>query len=143
MNEATRTPVHLWIVGGLSLLWNAFGALDYTMTQTRNATWLSQITPEQRDYVLSSPAWADAAWALGVWGSLAGSVLLLMRRHYAVNAFAVSLVGLAISTVWQLLLSDGIGVMGPSALYINLTVWAILIGLLVYSVKQRAAGVLR
>lgn len=141
--SVAATPKHLWIVGGLSLLWNAFGAFDYTMTQTRNATWLAQITPEARDWVLSAPAWADAAWAMGVWGALAGSILLLMRRHYAVNAFAVSLVGLAISTVWQFALSDGLALMGQSALYVNATIWVILIALLVYALRQRAAGVLR
>ena len=28
MNEAIRTPVHLWIVGVLATIWNAFGAFD-------------------------------------------------------------------------------------------------------------------
>ena len=28
-----RTPVHLWIVGILALLWNLMGAFDYLATQ--------------------------------------------------------------------------------------------------------------
>jgi hypothetical protein len=32
----TKTPWHLWVVGILSLLWNAFGGYDYTMTQLRD-----------------------------------------------------------------------------------------------------------
>lgn len=33
---ARGAPIHLWAVGGLAVLWNGFGALDYTMSQLRN-----------------------------------------------------------------------------------------------------------
>ena len=42
-----KAPVHLWIVGGLSLLWNAFGAFDYLMTQLQVEAYMSQFTEEQ------------------------------------------------------------------------------------------------
>jgi hypothetical protein len=34
--QAAKAPVHLWIVGFLSLLWNGFGCYDYLMTRMRN-----------------------------------------------------------------------------------------------------------
>ena len=40
-----RTPVHLWIVGILSLLWNCFGAYDYLMTRTHNMEYLKTAMP--------------------------------------------------------------------------------------------------
>ena len=52
-------------------------------------------------YMLSMPAWMSAFWALGVWGSVLGSVLLLVRSRHAVTAFLLSLVGLAISCIYQ------------------------------------------
>ena len=80
MTDRTNgTPRHLWIVGALSLLWNCIGAADYTMTQTRNSAWLQGITAEQLAYLHDFPTWAVSAWALGVWGALAGSILLLLR----------------------------------------------------------------
>ena len=33
---SARTPAHLWIVGALATLWNAFGAYDYLMTRKRD-----------------------------------------------------------------------------------------------------------
>ena len=63
-----HTPAHLWIVGIVSLLWNAFGATDYTMTMSHNAAYLSAASAAQLAYVASFPAWAVALWALGVWG---------------------------------------------------------------------------
>jgi hypothetical protein len=41
--------------------------------------------------------YAQVGWGLGVWAALLGSVLLLMRSRWASMAFAVSLVGMALS----------------------------------------------
>jgi hypothetical protein len=53
---AARTPAHLWIVGVLSLLWNAMGAFDYTATRLRLDFYMSQFTPQQLDYFYNFPA---------------------------------------------------------------------------------------
>lgn len=97
MNSAatTRAPWHLWAVGTLGLLWNAFGATDYTMTQLRSRAWYetigldAQTTEVMFTFMQSSPAWADAAWACGVWGAVAGCVLLLARKALAMKKRAV------------------------------------------------------
>jgi hypothetical protein len=97
-----RTPVHLWIVGVVSLLWNAFGCYDYLMTNLKNAAYLAQMTPDQNAYMNSLPSWLTAFWALGVWGGLLGSVLLLMRSRYAVWAFALSFIGAVVGLGYQI-----------------------------------------
>ena len=93
-----RAPMHLWIVGGLGTLWNAFGAYDYVMTRMRNTDYLAGMMPEVDPnatlaWVDSFPIWAQFGWSLGVWGGLVGAVLLLMRHRWAVWAFALSLFG--------------------------------------------------
>jgi hypothetical protein len=139
-----KTPAHLWIVGVVSLLWNSFGCVDYTMTQTRNAAYLAQFTDAQRAYFESFPAWMEAAWACGVWGALAGSLLLLFRSRHAVTAFAISLGGLALGTLWQFVLSPTpMPDMPAGAAYMNAAIWVIAIALPWYAWKQKAAGVLR
>ncbi|HEU0284923.1 MAG TPA: hypothetical protein VFR52_07265 [Sphingomicrobium sp.] len=98
-----RTPTHLWIVGILSLLWNCFGGYDYLMTKMRNMDYLAGMTPPGVDvntllaYVDGMPLYAQFGWGLGVWSALVGSILLLMRNRYAVWAFVLSLVGMALS----------------------------------------------
>lgn len=140
----TRTPAHLWIVGVLGILWNAFGAFNYTMTQTRNEAVMSGLTAAQRAYVESFPAWAEGAWALGVWGGLAGAVLLLMRSRYAVPVFAISLAGLAGTAIYQFALSSPPEEMvRGSGLILHLFIWAIALFLLLYSVRMRRRGLLR
>ena len=144
MDGSARTPVHLWIVGALAALWNAGGAFDYLMTQTRNEAYLAQFTDPQRIYFQSFPLWMEATWALGVWGGLLGSLLLLMRSRHAVTAFAVSLAGLAVSTVYQYVLSAPPEDMTSGAMMaMNVAIWAAAIGLLVYAMRMRGRGVLR
>ncbi len=144
MDGTARTPAHLWIVGGLATLWNAFGCFDYLMTQTRNPDFLANFTPEQRAYFENFPPAMEAAWAFGVWGALLGSLLLLARSRHAATAFAVSLAGLAVSTFYQYVLaSPPPGFEGSWMEYMPIVIWAIAIGLLVYALRMRRRGVLR
>jgi hypothetical protein len=125
-------------------LWNCFGCFDYVMTQTRNGAWLAQFNDAQRAYFESFPAWMEAAWAFGVWGALAGSILLLARSRWAVAAFAVSLAGLAISTLYQYVLSTPPAEMKSGTMMaMNAIIWVIAIGLLLYAMRMRRKGVLR
>ena len=144
MDGSARTPRHLWVVGGLGTIWNAFGAFDYVMTQTRNQAYLAGFTDPQRAYFESFPLWMEAVWAFGVWGGLAGSLLLLVRSRWAVAAFAVSLAGLAASTVYQYVLNAPPEDMtGGVMMAMNLVIWAAAIGLLLYAIRMRRRGVLR
>lgn len=144
MDGSTRTPMHLWIVAALATVWNGFGCFDYLMTQTRNAQYLANFTDPQRAYFESFPLWMEAVWAFGVWGGLAGSLLLLARSRHSVTAFAVSLAGLAISTLYQYgLVSPPAEMMTGAMIAMNLLLWAVAIGLLVYSARMRRRGVLR
>jgi hypothetical protein len=140
----SRTPVHLWIVAALATIWNAFGCFDYLMTQTRNEQYLAHFTDPQRVYFDSFPLWMEFAWAFGVWGGLAGSLLLLARSRHAVAAFGLSLAGLAASTVYQYVLnSPPEDMMTGAMIGMNVVIWIVAIALLVYAVRMRRNGVLR
>lgn len=149
MTEATKTPLHLWIVGGISTLWNAFGTTDYFMTRTRGAAWIDQMMPgvdsaKFMAYIDGFPLWASIGWALGVWLALAGSLLLLARSRHAVAAFAVSLAGAIVGIGYQLANPVEIPEMAQGANgvmpYIIIAIAAVLLW---YAQRQKAAGVLR
>jgi hypothetical protein len=143
MNQTAQTPVHLWIVGILALLWNAMGAFDYTATQYRIESYMANFTPEQLDYFYGFPAWADAAWALGVWGSLLGSLALLLRKSWAVWLFGISILGLAGTTVYNFVLSNGAEMMGEGGAMFTGIIWLIVLLLFFYSGAMAKRGVLR
>lgn len=138
-----KTPFHLWIVGVLGLVWNSYGCYDYLMTNTRNAEYLAQFPPEMMQVIDAFPLWVMAAWAFGVWGAIAGSVLLLMRSRFAVHVFTLSLAGLIVSTAYQMTI-DGPGSMKTTSPdTITIVIWVVAIFFLWYSLNQRRMGNLR
>ena len=142
--ESSKGPMQFWIVSIGSLLWNSMGGLDYVMTKTHNAAWLKDFTPEQIAWLDSFPFWANLSWALGVWGAIVGSILLLLRKGWAYHVFAISLAGLAVSTVHQFVLAgvpEGLDTAGGRAF--NAVLWAAAIGLVIYARRMRNKGVLR
>ena len=142
MNETigTKTPWHLWVVGIVTLLWNAIGIFSYLSTQTGNLESLG-MTADQIAYFDSFPAWADAVWALGVWGAFLGSILLLLRSRWAVTSIGISIVGLIGSTIYQRFMievPEELDSIGLSAM-----IWIITLFMLWYAIRMRGQGVLR
>ena len=129
-------------------MWNCFGATDYTMSQLRNRDYLATasesmgITADQMiAYIDGFPGWMHAFWALGVWGALIGSVLLLLRKRHAVWAFALSLVGLAVTQIYQATTPQP--AWAEMAMGMTILIWAIALCLLAYAIWMRNRGVLR
>lgn len=147
--NTTKAPWHLWIVGIVATLWNAFGANDYTQTQMGNRDYFAMMgfEPSTIDMALryfgEMPAWADAAWALGVWGGLAGSILLLVRSRWAIAAFGASILGVAGSWIfqWQATLPPELAELNSPAMFAVISVIALL--LFWYAQRMRKGGVLR
>ncbi|GKY88893.1 hypothetical protein [Sinisalibacter aestuarii] len=140
-----KTPWHLWLIGVLSLLWNLGGVFDYLMSQLNVESYMGAMTPEQRAYFDGFPTWAVVFWALGVWGALAGSVLLLLRSRYAAAAFAVSLIGLLVNTI-HLFASQGsaaVDLMGRGALAFTALLIVVALGLWLYARAMARRQVLR
>ena len=140
-----KGPWHIWVVGILALLWNGGGAYDYVMTQTNNEAYLNILTDAQRAFVDARPIWFDAAWAFGVWGAMVGSLLLLFRSRFAKEAFAVSLIGLAASSVWSYGIADpsGFDVSGLFSLIFSIAIAISLVVLFGYARVMTRKGVLR
>lgn len=142
--QAIKTPWHLWVVGCIMTLWNSIGCFDYTMTQSQNEAYLAQYNSAQLDYFKQFPAWADAAWACGVWGAILGSLLLLFRSKLSFSVYIISLGGLIVSSLYHL--TSGVSldmVGGTTGLMFTGLLYIIAIGQLYYSKRMRDKGVLR
>jgi len=142
---APKTPWHLWVVGVLSLLWNAMGALDFTMTEARNEAYLKAYTPEQLAYFSGFPLWAVISWGVATWGSLVGSGLLLARRRLAVPVNLVVVLAMIPTFTYNYILTDGLKLMGGSTGAVVFTGVIILVGVLLFFYARAMArrGVLR
>jgi hypothetical protein len=119
MVELVRTtaagrPWHLWLVGILGALWSAIGVLSFMITQMNVEAVMSRFPPEQRQYFESFPLWADAIWAIGVFGGVIGCGLLLLKQGLAVPVLIASAIGAIASNLGGLFLLGGMKVMGET-----------------------------
>jgi hypothetical protein len=148
-NARERAPVHLWIIGVLSLLWSAIGCYDYLMTRMRNTDYLASMMPEvdpnaMLAWVDAFPIWAQFGWGLGVWGGLVGSLLLLMRNRWAVHAMGLSLVGAVLGLGYQIVGAPPVpGATGGMMEIMPYVIIAIALALFLYARAMRQKGVLR
>ena len=138
-----KTPIHLWIVGGVTLLWNLMGAFDYLASQLKLEFYMSQFDEAMLAYFYGFPSWAVAAWAFGVWGAVAGSIGLLLRQRWSLWAFVISFVGMAVNSIYTLGLSNGVEIMGTTGVIFSVVIWIVAIFLVVYTCRQTKNGVLR
>ncbi len=109
------TPWHFWVVAAVAVLWNGFGGYDYTMSHLQGETYYRQMGMSEAAVaaVASYPSWMHAVWAVGVWGSVAGSVLLLLRMRWAFHAFALSTLGAVGALAYNLAVPGLTEVMSP------------------------------
>lgn len=142
-----RAPIHLWIVGAVATLWNALFGYDYLMTRMRNLEHLSQMGDPNAilAWIDSFPVWAQFGWGLAVWMGLLGSLLLLARSRWAVIAYGLSLIGMALSFGYQysgaspMPAGMGSGIMA----YAPLVIVAVGLALFAYARAMAKKGVLR
>tara|TARA_B100000678_G_scaffold158268_1_gene132268 strand:+ start:222 stop:665 length:444 start_codon:yes stop_codon:yes gene_type:complete len=140
-----KTPWHLWVVGIVSLLWNSIGAADYVFSSMQADWWLEAMQyPESGiAYLEAFPAWAHAGWAVGTLGAFIGSILLIARSGLAVWAFALSLLGIAVTTYYETLtqLPPELAEIQPA--WFPYALWSIATFLLIYAISMKSKGVLR
>lgn len=92
----TTKPTHwsFWVIGGLGLLWNLLGSLNFIMQMKADS--LASMPEPFHTIVANRPGWATVAFALGVFGGAIGCILLMLKRKEAIYLFMASLAGIII-----------------------------------------------
>jgi len=138
--DTAKAPLHLWVVGLLTLVFNTMGIISYTTTALGMLADMG-MTPAQIAFMESYPTVIIAFWALGVWGAFAGSVLILLRSRWAMTAMVVAVSGLAVMTLYNhLLIALPADMQSPA---LDLAIWAVTLFLLFYTRRLAQAGFLR
>jgi hypothetical protein len=142
--HCTQTPRHLWVIGVIALLWNALGAFDYLMTQTKNEAYMSMFTPEQLEFFYNLPSWSVVLWSIAVWGGVIACILLLLRKSAAVWFFMISLFSVIANTIYLYVFADGMKVMGdPFSLIFSALIILVAVLLYLYSKKMSALEIIK
>ena len=143
-NNSVKAPWHLWVVGIVGLLWNAMGAMDYVMSKLRVEPYMAQFTPEQLEFFYGFPIWVNASWAIAVWFSVIGCILLLLRKSVAVAVLLASFIAMAITAFHNYVLSNGMEVVGDTfSLVFTAIIFIVGLALYLYAKAMRAKGVLK
>lgn len=83
-----------WLAAIASLLFMASGCWMYLTTVTVDPATLPL---DQRNLIEAEPTWMVAAFAVGVWVGLVGTLILLARKKIAVPLLLVSLIATVVN----------------------------------------------
>jgi len=129
-------PSWFRIVALIAILWNAFGVIMYLSSVGLFGDPLQGLTDAERAIASSIPGWITAAFAIGTFGGLAGSIGLLLGRRWAWPMLLLSLVTLLILEGWIVFVSGAVELHGI-AVPVAVTVGALLLAWLAYTARQR------
>ncbi|MEO0642476.1 MAG: hypothetical protein AAFY47_03540 [Pseudomonadota bacterium] len=140
---AVKTPWHLWALGALATLWNAGGMFSWYTIMLGDPAAMG-FTAKQVEYLTGYPVWALIAYTMGTWGAFFGSVALLLRRKLAVILFAIAVLGLAGTTIYERVISTlPASMQGTGQMIFTIVIWATTLGLFLYSRTLADKRVLR
>ena len=138
---ARKTPWHLWLVGILSLLWNAEGAF-VIMTAQSGAPMDMDAT--EIAYYAAQPQWFVAvADMVLISAILAAVALLLLRSRWAVYLYALSIAGIAVTSVYDIAAGTALLLQDRGWLILSCVTTSLAILQLAYAIAMRRRGVLR
>jgi hypothetical protein len=129
-------PSWFRIAALVALLWNAFGVAMYLSSVGVFGDPVTGLTEAQRAAAESIPAYITAAFAIGTFAGLIGSLGLLLRKGWAVPVLIASLIALLLLEGWIVFASGALDQFGL-AVPVMVTVGAILIAWLAVHARRR------
>ena len=141
--STNQVPRSFWVIGAVALVWNLLGLMAYLMQVTMDEATLATMSAADRAVYESMPTWVVSAFAIAVNAGVLASLLLLLRRTWAVPVFVVSLAAVVVQDVGAFFLAGGLEGRGATSAVMPLLV--LLIGgyLVIYSRSAKQKGWLR
>lgn len=135
-------PWHFWVLGALGFLWSCLGAYDYLMSHLQGDAYYRQshMSDAQIAVMNAYPVWMHAVWAIGVWGSVAGAILLLLRMRWSWHAYVLSTAGAIGSLAYSVVVAHATDAMG---IVFPVIIIAVCLFFVWYSSVMAKRGVLR
>ena len=112
-----------WLICIVALVWNGMGCMNF-ITQM-NAEMLVNFPEAARALIETRPEWATVAFALAVFGGLVGDVLLILRKYMAFYLFVLSLLGVIVTNIHTVQVSNDMGIWVGSVMSLVVAVFLI------------------
>lgn len=140
MSTTTKPATSFWIISIVALVWNLLGVMAYIMHVTMTPETLQALPEQERALYTDTPVWATTAFAIAVWGSTLGCVLLLLRKKLATPVLIVAFAGIVVQMIHSFFISNSIEVYGPGGLIMPAMIIIIGAYLIWYSRNATAKG---
>ena len=137
---AGKTPWHLWVVGVLSLLWNASGA--YVIMSAQSGAAMDMDANEIAYYAAQAP-WFVALVDVAVVAPALAAVALLLRSRWAVHLYALSIGAIVVTAAYDIAQGTALLLNDQGWLILECVTVCLAILQLVYAMAMRKRGVLR
>jgi hypothetical protein len=137
---AAAAPSWFRIVGWAAVVWNAFGVVMYLSSVGLFGDPTAGLSAAERAAAESIPASITAAFAIGTFAGLIGSLGLAMAKRWAWPMLLLSLVALVVLEGWIVFLSGHAEAFGL-AIPISVTVIAVILAFVAH--RARSEGWLR
>ena len=135
-----KPSTNFWIIGGAALVWNLIGVLIYVQNVTMSPEQLATMSPEVQAFFAATPSWAISATAIAVNAGVIGSLLLLLRKAWAVPSYFISLLAIVVQDIEAFAMRDAFTVFGWNTVAISSFVFVIGIALLLYARVTKERG---
>ena len=90
-----KIPIWFWIVAAILVIWNLMGIMNFLSQATMSQEDINALSELEKSMMERRPSWVYFAFGLAVFGGLAGSIALLLKKKIATTLFIASLVGVA------------------------------------------------
>lgn len=97
--QKTKAPGWFTALSIIALLWNLMGVMAYLAQVYMTDKILAALTQKQQDVINNAPLWANAAFALAVWGGLLGAITMMMKRKVSIFLFQFSFAGIFLQNI--------------------------------------------
>lgn len=133
MTTPIKPKAGFWIIGVIALLWNIMGVFQYLSTTLLKEEMEQALTEEQLALMSGLPSWYTGVFAIAVFSGLLASLLLLLRRKWAVSLFLISMLAVIVQMGYWLFATDAMEVYGTEAVVMPAIVIIVAIFLYFYS----------
>ncbi|WP_166384644.1 hypothetical protein [Polaribacter sp. 11A2H] len=120
-NNLNKPSKAFWIIAIVGLLWNTMGVDGYLNQAYQTERFKLMYTEEQLEFIYNTPSWVMAAFAIAVFSSVLGCILLFFKKKLAKVFFLIGLIAVLIQTTYNGFINPGkelYGVMEYSMLII-------------------------
>jgi len=99
IEQPGRAPWHLWVVGILSVLWNAAGA--YVIMSAQSGAPMD-MNAHEIAYYAAQASWFVTVTDVALIAALLGGLALLLRNRWAVHLYALSVAAIVVTAAYDI-----------------------------------------